>query len=289
MIFFYYFLIAFSIVGYGYLFSNFLKIKIFNFGIFGLVGIFFLTFVALLTSLFISHNHIFNLAVLIIGLLIFLKCFLLRIEKKNDLLLLLLVFSVLTIFILNGKNHDDFPYYHFPYTYMLTQESHPIGIGILNNGFRNPSSLFFFNSLFYFPKTDIFLIHLGSVFFLGFANIFLLKNIFDKNSFKKNKFFNFINLIFFVYINSLFVRLSEYGTDRGGQILIIIIFIILIFLINNQKNYYNRKNSDYIKFIFIIAGLVISLKPFYLIYLPLLFIFLLYKNLIKVFIEGRKI
>ena len=118
---------------------------------------------------------------------------------------------------------------------MLTQESHPVGIGLLNNGFRNPSSLFFFNSLFYFPMTDIFLIHFGSVFFLGFANIFFLKNIFDKNFFQKNKFFNFINLIFFVYINSLFVRLSEYGTDRGGQILIIIIFIILIFLINNKK------------------------------------------------------
>ena len=68
----------------------------------------------------------------------------------------LIVFSILFIFILSGKNHDDFPYYHFPYTHILTQFNHPIGLGLINNGFRNPSSLFYLNSLFYLPKIEIF-------------------------------------------------------------------------------------------------------------------------------------
>ena len=84
------------------------------------------------------------------------------------------------IFVLVAKNHDDFPYYHFPYIHLLTQDSHHVGLGLLNNGFRNQSSLFFFNSLFYLPKIDIYFYHIGAVFFLGFTNLFFLKNIFGK-------------------------------------------------------------------------------------------------------------
>ena len=103
---------------------------------------------------------------------------------------------ILFIFILVGKNHDDFAYYHFPYIKILTELSHPFGLGQLNNGFRNQSSLFFFNSLFFLPKIDIYFLHAGSVFFLGFTNLFLLNFIFDENKFKKFKFFNLINLFF---------------------------------------------------------------------------------------------
>ena len=55
------------------------------------------------------------------------------------------------IFILVAKNHDDFPYYHFPYTYYLTQDNLHIGIGQFGHGFRTPSSIFYLNSLFYLP------------------------------------------------------------------------------------------------------------------------------------------
>ena len=128
-----------------------------------------------------------------------------------------LIYFILFIFVLLAKNHDDFPYYHFPYTYLLTQYSHPIGLGLLNNGFRNPSSLFFFNSLLFFPKIDIYLIHLGSVYFLGFSNLFFLKNIFIKFNYKKFRFYNFLNLFCLILVNVLFVRLAEYGTDRGSS------------------------------------------------------------------------
>ena len=37
-----------------------------------------------------------------------------------------------------------------PYTYLLTELNHPIGLGFFNLGFRTPSSIFFFKFKFLF-------------------------------------------------------------------------------------------------------------------------------------------
>mgnify|MGYP003302312979 CR=1 FL=1 len=70
------------------------------------------------------------------------------IRMKKEIIYTFLTFSFLLLFIAVGKNHDDFPYYHFPYVSLLTEYSHPIGLGLINNGFRSPSSIFFISSLF---------------------------------------------------------------------------------------------------------------------------------------------
>ena len=97
---------------------------------------------------------------LIIGLLL-IFCFLDKLVRlKKEIIILLIVFSILLIFISVAKNHDDFPYYHFPYTAFLTEFSHPIGFGQFNNGFRSPSSIFFLSSTFYLPGVGIYLFHI---------------------------------------------------------------------------------------------------------------------------------
>ena len=162
----YYYLISISILGYGFLINKSFNINSKNLGIIGFFGIFFLILVSYLSTLFFAHDYFFNLVILITGLslaIYFLRNFQ---AFKVDLLYFFIVYSILFIFILVGKNHDDFPYYHFPYIHLLTQDSHPFGLGLLNNGFRNQSSLFFFNSLFYLPKIDIYFYHIGAVFFL---------------------------------------------------------------------------------------------------------------------------
>ena len=288
MHFFYYCLISLSILGYGLFLNRSLKFKSKNLGILGFFGIFFLILLSYISSFLIAHGFLFNLFILIIGL-IFLFYFLNNefLEKK-DLLIFSITFLFLFIFILNGKNHDDFPYYHFPYTFLLTQESHPFGLGQINNGFRNPSSLFYLNSLFYLPGVDIYLLHIGSVFFLGFTNLFFIKNIFDRYKFKKQKFFNLLNLFFLIFINIFFYRLAEYGTDRLGSILIIISFIIFSILINSNLKDLNNNQGELISFLFIVGALAISMKPFYLIYISLLFFFIYYKKLNKPLIEFLK-
>ena len=67
------------------------------------------------------------------------------------------------------KTHDDFPYYHFPYTYHITQNATVFGLGELNHGFKTPSSIFFLNSLFYLPIIKYNLFQIGAALFFGFS------------------------------------------------------------------------------------------------------------------------
>ena len=94
---------------------------------------------------------------------------------------------------------------------------------------------------------DIYLIHLGSVYFFHYMNLFFLKNIFSKFNYKKFRFYNFLNLFCLILVNVLFVRLAEYGTDRGGQVLLLVGVLILLLLINDKS-----KSSNFIKEDFII-------------------------------------
>ena len=225
MLFLYFYLISFSLIGYGLLTSKILKINISDFGSLGILGISFIAIISYSTSLFIKHDYLFNSLLIILGMLLFFL-FLKKIKNiKKEFYNYFIIFSILVVFIAVAKNHDDFPYYHFPYISILTEFSHPIGLGQLNNGFRNPSSIFFISSIFYLPKISFYLFHITTAFILGFANLILLKNIFDKKIFKKSKLINLLSLIFFVFFNIFFYRLAEHGTDRSGQILVIICII----------------------------------------------------------------
>ncbi len=265
---FYYYLISVSILGYGFLLSRFLNINYLNFGFLGLIGISFLITISYSTTLFLVHDYYFNTLVLLLGILFFLFFY----EKKDfkSLIQYSVIFTILIIFILVAKNHDDFPYYHYPYSHFLTQYEHPIGFGHLNNGFRNPSSLFFLNSLFFFPKIEFYLFNITPVYFLGFSNIILFNLIFNKKNYKDNKFINFLSILSLSFINIFFYRLAEHGTDRSGQILIFIIVILIIMILNFKKNSSKLSNiSNFFNLTLILSVLLISLKPFYLIYLPI--------------------
>ena len=267
----YYFLICLSLVGYGCILSKFLKLNFYNFGFLGFIGISFSTIISYLSSIFFVHNYIFNSIFLLFGILVFLFFLKKNPNFKKNILNTFLVFLILLIFIFVGKNHDDFGYYHFPYSYLLTQIEHPIGMGLLNNGFRNHSSIFFLSSLFYLPKVSFYLLHLVPVYFLGFANLILLDFIKSKKMFENLKFVNFYSLMIITFINIFFYRLSEHGTDRSGMILIFIISLLAIIIQNiNDK----LKNKDLFYFISIISVLIFSLKPFYIIYAPLVLIIL---------------
>ena len=183
----YFYLIAFSLVGYGFITCKYLKIKNFNFGTLGLIGIASLALISFGTSLFIKHGQLFNSLILIFGLIFLILNFYRIKNLKEEIIYTFLTFSFLLIFIAVGKNHDDFPYYHFSYIQLLTDYSHPYGLGQINNGFRSPSSIFFISSIFFLPKIEIYLFHILPALILGFTNIIFLKNIFNKENFEKKK------------------------------------------------------------------------------------------------------
>ena len=110
-------------------------------------------------------------------ILFFLNCLKNYSEYQKSIVITFIVFALISSSLFLYKNHDDFAYYHFPYTYYLTQQSFYIGVGQFNHGFRTPSSIFYINSLFYLPYAKFYLFHFAPIYILGFVNIILLKNI----------------------------------------------------------------------------------------------------------------
>ena len=272
-----YLTILFSIIGYGFLSSKILSVR-FSLGEMGLSGILFVTILSYFTNLIFSHNFTHNSIFLIVGLI----AFSLLLKKKlfrKKISLILLISSVLFVGLLMYKNHDDFFYYHYPYTLSLIEYKKIFGIGNLEHGFRTPSSIFYLNSLFYLPILDKLLINSGAIFFLIFSNIFLIQKIFNQLKNKKNDFILILSLLSLIFINTIFYRLAEHGTDRSALILIFILAIYYLEGTNKKLNIINFKY--YYQRVLIIILLIASLKSFYLIYVIfILILFFDYRNIL---------
>jgi hypothetical protein len=272
---FFFFFIFYSTIGYGWLFSKFLnKNSSINLGYLGVYGLFFLAFYSYASHHFIPHTQFHNLAFITLGF--FLYVFFFINSYKNYSKSHLLLFAIVFISSLLIKNHDDFPYYHFAYTYFLTQQSSLFGIGIFNHGFRTPSSIFYIGSLFYLPVIKYYTFHFVAVFVLIIANYIFIKKIIN---FYKDRSFNFIFyfcLLCFSFINIVFYRIGEHGSDRSAQIFALILVVELL-TIANIKNYYIKNYSK----IFILIGLIITFKAFYILY-SIFIIYLLFFLLKKI-------
>jgi hypothetical protein len=292
---FFYYLIIINIIGFGF----FLK-KFFIFsktendlGYYGIYGLFLLTFLSYFTSFFLSHSQFFNLLFLIVGIIFFIYFIKSKILIfKKDIFYLILISTLFILFIVGAKNHDDFPYYHFSYTHLLTQEYSFKGLGNFNHGFRTHSSIFYLGSLFYYPSTDFFLIHLSPSFFMIFVNLIFINKILKLYTNQEKKDVLVFSLLAIAFINIFFYRMAEHGTDRSAQILILLLITILLesFLIKFKN--INKFENEITNF-FIILTLCITLKPLYLIYsLFFLIIFtncVYKKNLIQFLLQRKYI
>ena len=274
----FYFLILFSILGYGRIvtiFNSDYQASSFD----GLIGISILILISFITNLFFPHNFVHNSIVIIFGLFLFI--FDLKNNFSNRLKetrLVLLVFSIIFIGILLYKNHDDFYYYHFPYSLILTNFEKIFGLGNLNHGFRTPSSIFYLNSLFYLPGIKYFLMNSGAIYIFGFVNLVLIEFIVKYLKKNSQNFILFLSVLSFAYINSKFSRFSEHGTDLSA---IILIFLMAVYYYENVNSINKISRSEFFREYFIKINilfiLIISLKTFYIIYL-LIYLAWLYEN-----------
>ena len=273
----FYFLLLTSIIGYGYFFANFFSKKNeSNLGYIGLYGIFLLILISYVSNFFIAHSLHFNSLILLFGLgSFFLFIFKNYKNEKKNIALLFFLFFLLIPFILTAKNHDDFPYYHFSYIHLLTNSQASLGIGIFNHGFRTPSSIFYFASLFYLPKIGYELIHVAPVFFVGFINFIFLKKIFRIIGQKENVYILLLSILSLVIINIFFSRMAEHGTDRSAQILILLMVTEILQIINSKNSNQSLKIDRFL----ILLVLAVSLKAFYLIYLIFILIIFYYQKI----------
>ena len=271
---FFFFFLLFSIIGYGIIFQKFLysnKYESDNVHLYvGFYGLLSVTFLSLLTSLFTAHDFNHNIILHLFGFIFFIYF---KFDNKKKylvhlILLSLLLFSALLI----SKTHDDFPYYHLPFTKYLTEHKVIFGMGHLNHGYNLLSSLFFLNSTFYLPYIKYFSFHFTLFYFLIFFNYYLLCEIFSK---KSHNFIIYLYLFSLIYFNLSFNRLSEYGTDKVGQILIVLLIIKLLQLIYFQQK---KLNFNQILYLAPLLALCISLKTYFISYVLLALPVLFYGN-----------
>ena len=270
----YYFLILFSVIGYGSIilvnFKNNTKLN--NLGYKGIVGILFLIIYSYISHIFIPHGMLHNSILILLGLFFFITK---NTENKNQILVTVSVFFILLMGIILFKTHDDFPYYHFPYSLYLTQNSILFGVGQFNHGFRTPSSIFYLNSLFYLPIIKYNLFHISSVLIMGFTNLIFLDYIKKNVQEDKINYITFFTVLSFIFINIFFYRIAEHGTDRSAQILILLLFIEIFIFISLKDTF-----DEHLSKLYILIALIMSLKAFYILYLitiiPVLIIY--YKN-----------
>ena len=267
-----YFLIVLSVVGHGALAIKLTKTNISTeeIGFVGLAGIFFLILYSYITHFFISHGYFHNITFITIGL-VSLYYFRSQILIKRNFIFLFSIFSIIFLAFIIFKTHDDFGYYHFPYSYYLNKFSIIIGIGPINHGFKTPSSIFYLNSLFYLPYLDYYLYHMGAILVLGFTNIILISNIKKYLKKKENNHIFFLNLLAFIFINIFFYRLAEHGTDRSAQILIFLFFIYILSLRGHYENF-----DSILPKLIILLSITVSLKSFYVLYIIFIIPFIFY-------------
>ena len=156
-----YIIVTICCFSYGFfLYSNFQKKINLDVEYRFLFALLFLTIISYLTHFFISHNYFHNFIIFTLGIILFIN-FLIKFQKNflKELKIILFLSIILFIGLVIFKAHDDFHYYHFPYTYYLTQEKIIFGIGSINHGFRTSSSIFYLNSIFYLPIIKFYSFH----------------------------------------------------------------------------------------------------------------------------------
>ena len=257
-------LIIFSYLGYGILSFKLLNLNFqnSNLGYIGISGCFLLILLSYITIFFVPHNSIHNIVIIILGFLIFLKNY--KSINPKYLKLLLLFIIVTFSFFLISKTHDDFPYYHLPFSLNLSENKIQFGLGNLNLAFRHHSSILFLNSLKYLPDLKFYLFNLPNYLIYIFVNIVLIDEVIKKNNTNYIKIFS---LFFLTLINIKFTRLAEYGTDLAGQLILIILFLNIIKFLLSEK--IDSENLILTSFILI---LLTSFKVYFILYFSIFFI-----------------
>jgi hypothetical protein len=284
----YAFLFLFSTIGYGVFFSKIFNLNLLelNFGWYGLIGLFSLSLISILSSFIFAHGYFHNSIIHILGIIFFIY---LKLKNNNNekILGLIILLIILYIGLFIFKTHDDFPYYHLTYSLNLSENSFMVGTGNFGHGFRTFSSIFFYNSILYLPKIDYYFYNGGQFLVLFFFDYIVLKKLHDYLKKKNFNFSFFYSLLSFIFINIAFYRLSEHGTDRSAQILLLLIFLLFI-----EIFYFNidQKSTDLkISLLLILVSLASSMKAIYYLYLILLPIIFFKKKMAGYFFKKKKL
>ena len=259
------YLFYFSIKGFESFFfkKEILKNKNHPINYFFLLTIIILNIIGFLIYCLSIKTDILSIFIFITGIIIFfINIKLIKIDKQ-ELILIVLLFSGILI----SKTHEDFIPYHLPFLHNIYTET--LTLGLSNKEFNFIYSPFFsyfqylvFNNFFNYDLVNIPLF----IILINFINI-LFKLI------QKEKVQTIILLILSIILIK-HARFSEYGYDLITQIILIKIFLIYFFDLTFKKN--NTELTIY--YIFFLYA--VSIKVISLIFLPFI-IYITIKKKIK--------
>ena len=89
------------------------------------------------------------------------------------------------------------------------------------------------------PFIEYYLFHIGPFFILVYFNMIMIDKLINHGK-NINTIVYYYSLLSLVFINIVFYRIGEHGTDRSSQILLILIFLLFIeiFYLKKIINYY---------------------------------------------------
>ena len=282
---FYIYFFLFSSIGYGIQFSNLINKNLvnLNLGWYGIIGFFLISFISLLTSFFVSHNFLHNFILHIIGLIFFCST-LWKNKNYYEYKILIYLSLLLMIAAFVFKNHDDFSYYHLTYALNLSENSFIVGTGNFSHGFRTFSSLFYYHSTLFFPFIDYHLFHIGPFYILVFFNFIIIKKLRDNLKSNNHDITFYFSLLSLIFVNVVFYRIGEHGTDRSSQILLILLFLLFLQILSIKKD---NQILTALSLMAILVALSASMKAIYYLYFVLPLIILFRKKLLYQLIEKK--
>ena len=269
------------LISYGALFNKLFfnkKLKNVDPRVAGIYGFIIVGFISLYLNFFFPINKIIGTVFFIFSLIFFIFYFI-KLEKKNEFILLVFFVSITSFLLitLSNINRPDAGLYHLPYISILQENKVILGLTNLHYRFGHTSIFQYISAIYnnYFLKNEFINFPLASL--VSFYILYLFKNF--NESLRKKIEIETVS-IFLIIIFSLysFNRYSNYGNDAPASIYFFILILITLKIENIKKmdieNFFN---------ILIISIFLFTIKPSMVIVFALpLFLFLLNNNKIRI-------
>ena len=240
-------------------------------------GFIVISLIITLTHLFFKINFLISTSIFFLGIILFFnnKKHLIFLEKKNLLLYFTIIFLLIPIFV-SQKYHEDFGYYHLPYSLAFIEEKIVFGFANIDQAFVYNSIWLNLYPMFFIENKNFNFLTLPSfLLFLSFI-IFAINNITQKkNQIKNSDYYLIITLFYFLL---KFTRISEFGVDFPAIIFSVLSIFYFIKFYETKENL-EKKTFFYFNLAFSVFSILIKLSTAIVIILPIYIYFSNFKNL----------
>ena len=239
-------------------------------------GFIVISLIITLTHFFFKINFLISASIFFLGIILFFKKkkHSIFFEKKTIFLYFIIIFLLIPIFV-SQKYHEDFGYYHLPYSLAFIEEKVVFGFANIDQAFVYNSIWLNLYPMFFIENKNFNFLTLPSfLLFLSFI-IFSIKNIIEKKNQIKNSDYYLIVALFYFLLK--FTRISEFGVDFPAIIFSVLSIYYFIKFYETKDNP-EKKTFFYFNLVFSVFSILIKLSTAIVIILPIYLYFSNFKD-----------